>query len=69
MHIDDRSYDFRALVQTDIETRRDDDPALKAYYLKLLSLLERLFGVDFASPPASQRALSMLFRATVDSSI
>ena len=65
--MDDRSYDVRALVQTYIETRRDTGPALKAYYLKLLSLLQRQFGVDFAAPPASRVALSILFRATVDS--
>src|SRR5579871_645214 len=62
-------YDYRVLVQTYIETQQYQNarPDIKAYYADLLALLEQGFGVDFAAPPASGRALWMLFRATVDS--
>ena len=63
------SYDYRELIQTYIQTQRNDHrhPDFKNYYTELLTQLEQLFEVDFSSPPSSQRALWMLFRATIDS--
>lgn len=63
------SYDYRKLIQTYIQSRRNDHihPDFKNYYTGLLTQLEQLFEVDFSSPPSSQHALWMLFRATIDS--
>lgn len=63
------SYNYIELIHTYIQTQRDDhrSPGFKEYYTELLTQLEQLFEVDFASPPPSQLALWMLFRATIDS--
>jgi hypothetical protein len=64
----DRTYDYRALVQTYLETERNDvHPDVKVYYRKLLALLEQCFGIHLAQPPPAQGALWMLFRSTVHS--
>jgi hypothetical protein len=67
--MDESTYDYRELVQTYIQTERKDHPhaAFEQYYARLLTLLERVFEVDFSSPPSSQGALWMLFQATVRS--
>jgi hypothetical protein len=66
---DGASYDYRELIQTYIQTQRNDrrHPAFKNYYTGLLTQLEQMFEVDFASPPSSQLALWRLFRTTVAS--
>lgn len=63
------SYGYRELIQTYIQTQRNDHihPDFKNYYTGLLTQLEQLFEVNFASPPSSGHALWMLFRATVAS--
>lgn len=65
----DFRYDYRQLVLTYIQTMRNDHihADFKNYYARLLTLLEQVFEVDFSSPPSSQRALWMLFQATVSS--
>lgn len=64
--MDDISYNYIELIHTYLQTQRNDHrhPDSKNYYTGLLTQLEQLFGVDFASPPPSQLALWMLFRAT-----
>lgn len=63
------SYDYRELIQTYIQIQRNAhrDSEFKNYYRELLTQLEQLFEVDFASPLPSQLALWMLFQATVAS--
>jgi hypothetical protein len=62
------AYGYQDLIRVYIETqRKDSHPDFKNYYTGLLTHLEQLFEINFASPPSTQRALSMLFRTTIDS--
>ena len=63
------SYGYRELIQTYIQTQRNNHihPDFKNHYSGLLTQLEQLFEVDFASPPSSGLALWILFQATIAS--
>ncbi|MEO8610220.1 MAG: hypothetical protein ABI690_20160 [Chloroflexota bacterium] len=64
-----KQYDFKTLVQTYIETKRKyhlhED--FKNYYARLLKHLEAIFKVEISPDKSRDKALWMLFDATIRS--
>ena len=64
-----KTYDYKALIHTFINTRRTDLPHedFTIYYVALLNALEDAFGITFVEKDIPDRKLWFLFRATVRS--
>ena len=64
-----KTYDYKALIHTFINTRRTDFPHedFTIYYVALLNALEDAFGITFVEKDIPDRRLWMLFRSTLTS--